>query len=79
MFMANANIRYGARIRKHADQIRKQKIARYKCEYCGKVAVRRLGTGIWKCKHCARISAGGAYTMTTPQGEASRRLIAAMK
>ncbi|HIH49941.1 MAG: 50S ribosomal protein L37ae [Candidatus Micrarchaeaceae archaeon] len=73
--MANASIRYGASIRKRADKIRHEKIARYNCEECGKSAVRRLGTGIWKCRHCGTVYAGGAYSMTTAAGSTAKRLI----
>ena len=33
---------------------------------------------ILQCKHCGKTYAGGAYTMTTPAGEAAKRLIAEM-
>lgn len=73
--MANASIRYGARIRKRAAAIKKQKQSTYKCEMCGRIAVKRIGTSIWKCRHCNATYAGGAYTMTTPAGEVAKRLI----
>ncbi|MGD0510366.1 MAG: 50S ribosomal protein L37ae [Candidatus Micrarchaeaceae archaeon] len=74
--MANASIRYGASIRKRADKIKHEKIARYMCEMCGKRAVKRIGTGIWRCRHCSTTYAGGAYSMTTPAGVNARRQIA---
>ncbi|MCL4411700.1 50S ribosomal protein L37ae, partial [Candidatus Marsarchaeota archaeon] len=52
-----------------------QKAAHYKCEACGRMTVRRIGTSIWKCTHCGKVYAGGAYTMTTPAGEMARRQI----
>lgn len=73
--MANASIRYGASTRKRALVVKRKKQARYKCEACGKPTVRRIGTSIWKCTHCGATYAGGAYTMTTPEGEVARRLI----
>lgn len=73
--MANASIRYGARIRKRYNKIKKEKAARYPCEMCGKTAVKRAGTGIWMCRHCGTTYAGGAYSMTTPTGATARRLI----
>lgn len=73
--MANAGIRYGRRIRKAVTAIKKNKIAKYKCEACGKTAVEREGTGIWVCKHCKTTYAGGAYSMTTPVGEVSKQQI----
>ncbi len=73
--MANASIRYGASIRKRALGVKQKKQAEYKCEACGKPSVRRVGTSIWRCRHCNATYAGGAYTMTTPEGEVARRLI----
>ncbi len=73
--MANSSIRYGASIRKRAFGIKQKKTAEYKCEACGKTSVRRISTSIWRCRHCNATYAGGAYTMTTPEGEVARRLI----
>ncbi len=73
--MANASIRYGARIRKQYTAVQREKNALYKCPGCGLLKVRRVGTGIWRCAHCGRKYAGGAYSFTTPQGEAAKRLI----
>ncbi len=73
--MANASIRYGARIRKRYRAVKEDKRASYKCEMCGRVSVKRVGTSIWRCRHCGTTYAGGAYTMTTPAGEVARRLV----
>ena len=73
--MANASIRYGARIRKRYGAVKREKQASYKCEMCGMVSVKRISTSIWKCRHCGATYAGGAYTMTTPAGEVAKRLI----
>jgi large subunit ribosomal protein L37Ae len=56
-----------------------EKRALYRCDACGKIAVRRIGTSIWKCKHCNTTYAGGAYVMKTPAGEAAKRLIEGIK
>ena len=76
--MANFSIRYGARIRKRAASVKSQKSARYKCEACGRMTVKRVGTSVWECSHCGRVYAGGAYTMTTPPGEMAKRQIEGM-
>lgn len=73
--MANASIRYGASIRKRAITVKEKKRAKYKCEICGRLSVKRISTSVWRCKHCNTTYAGGAYTMTTPEGEVARRLI----
>lgn len=73
--MANSSIRYGASIRKRVADVKQKKQARYQCEACGKLSVKRRGTGIWECRHCGAVFAGGAYSMTTPEGQVARRLI----
>jgi large subunit ribosomal protein L37Ae len=43
--------------------------AKYTCTFCGKVTVRRQAVGIWNCKGCKRVVAGGAYTVSyVPSG-----------
>ncbi len=73
--MTKYSIRYGASLRKRHSKVKSQKIALYKCEICGKVEVERVGTGIWKCRNCKNTFAGGAYALTTAQGEIAKRLI----
>ncbi len=73
--MANASIRYGARIRKQYVSVQREKDALYKCPGCGRIKVKRVSTGIWRCVHCGKTYAGGAYSMSTPTGEAAKRLI----
>ncbi|MDE1871562.1 MAG: 50S ribosomal protein L37ae [Candidatus Micrarchaeota archaeon] len=77
--MANSSIRYGASIRKRYNKIKHEKTARYVCDMCGKTSVKRIGTGIWRCRHCGTTYAGGAYTMTTPAGQGAKRFIEEMK
>ena len=73
--MANSSIRYGATLRKRQREVKAEKQALYTCDVCGRTAVRRIGTGIWQCRHCSTIYAGGAYTMKTAAGEAAKKLI----
>ena len=73
--MANASIRYGARIRKRYKEVTRSKRSLYKCELCGKESVKRISTSIWRCRHCNATYAGGAYSMTTSAGEVAKRLI----
>lgn len=77
--MANASIRYGASIRKRYNKIRSEKRSLYLCDVCGKTAVRRLGTSIWRCRHCNTTYAGGAYSMKTSAGSVAKRLIEEIK
>ena len=73
--MANSTIRYGVSLRKRYQAILHEKKARYRCDLCGKVAVKRVGTGIWKCRYCDAVFAGGAYTLKTAAGEASNMIL----
>ncbi|MGC8710197.1 MAG: 50S ribosomal protein L37ae [Candidatus Micrarchaeia archaeon] len=73
--MVNASIRYGVSLRKRYMAVQKEKKARYKCDVCGRLAVKRISTGIWKCKHCGATYAGGAYTLKTSAGETANRII----
>ena len=73
--MANKSIRYGVNLRKREASVIKQKNALYKCDLCGKEAVRRKNVGIWHCKYCNATYAGGAYTMKTSSGETVNRIL----
>jgi len=73
--MANASIRYGASIRKRYKKIQKEKSSKYECEMCGRIAVKRISTGIWRCRHCSTTYAGGTYSLRTPAGQNARRAI----
>lgn len=73
--MANASIRYGVSLRKRYTAVKKDKQRRYKCDVCGKDAVKRISTGIWKCRHCGATFAGGAYSLKTATGSTFNRII----
>ncbi|KAJ1473566.1 ribosomal protein L37ae, partial [Baffinella frigidus] len=59
-------VRYGASLRKQIKKIEISQHAKYTCGFCGKNSVKRVATGIWKCKACKKTLAGGAYMMNTP-------------
>jgi large subunit ribosomal protein L37Ae len=54
--------RYGVRIRKQIAAVTAAKNKSYECPRCKHVAVKRVSTGIWKCRRCDLKFAGGAYT-----------------
>lgn len=68
--------RYGAKLRKLYDEVKKAKKTLYTCPKCGKEKVKRRGFAKWECKSCKSIIAGGAYTLTTTAGEISYRILA---
>jgi large subunit ribosomal protein L37Ae len=55
-------VRYGVRTRKAVATVLDTKARKYECPQCKHVAVRRVSSGIWKCRKCKLVFAGGAYT-----------------
>ncbi len=74
--MANFHVRYGVSLRKRFMAVKADKQKRYKCDLCGKEAVKRVSNAIWKCRHCNATYAGGAYTLKTTAGDTVSRLLA---
>jgi large subunit ribosomal protein L37Ae len=60
--------RYGVRARTRIREVELQQRKKHLCPSCGKNAVKRISTGIWRCKKCGTTFAGGAYTPKTAQG-----------
>ncbi|KAJ8450057.1 hypothetical protein Cgig2_033251 [Carnegiea gigantea] len=71
--------RYGASLRKQIKKMEVSQHSKYFCEFCGKLfsvligvstilqyAVKRKAVGIWGCKDCGKVKAGGAYTLKYP-------------
>jgi large subunit ribosomal protein L37Ae len=77
--MANRSIRYGVRLRKRYAAVQVDKRSRYRCDLCGKTAVKRISNGIWKCRHCNSTFAGGAFTFKTSAGETASMIMARLK
>ncbi len=73
--MSNFNVRYGVSLRKRYLAVKADKQRRYKCDLCGKVAIKRVSNAVWKCRHCNATFAGGAYTLKTSPGETVVRLL----
>ncbi len=53
--------RYGVRIRRRVQEIEEGLRQRQTCPNCQAVAVKRRSSGVWACRHCGHIFAGGAY------------------
>ena len=58
--------RYGRFIRKRVAEVESVQKATHHCPRCDTMAVRREGTGIWRCRKCGYKFAGGAYVPQTP-------------
>lgn len=68
--------RYGKKLRERYNEILKSTKKRYKCPSCKKISVKRISTGIWKCKSCDYTFAGGAYSPETQIGKIVNRIVA---
>ncbi len=53
--------RYGVRIRRRVQEIEEARRASHVCPKCQAAAVRRRSSGVWQCRHCGHVFAGGAY------------------
>ncbi|XP_010274533.1 PREDICTED: 60S ribosomal protein L37a-1-like [Nelumbo nucifera] len=67
--------RYGASLRKQIKKMEVSQHSKYFCEFCGKYAVKRKVVGIWGCKDCGKVKAGGAYTLNTASAVTVRSTI----
>lgn len=71
--------RYGVKIRKREKEVLKKTRAKYECPTCGKTAVKRSGTALWKCKSCGAVIAGGAFSLETQVGGTAAKMIESIK
>ncbi len=53
--------RYGVRIRRRVQEIEQGLKIAHLCPRCAAVKVRRKSSGVWECRHCGYVFAGGAY------------------
>ena len=60
--------RYGVKARSRVKNIEQHQKKYHLCPNCGHQKVKRQSTGIWKCRKCNTIFAGGAYMPSTPSG-----------
>ncbi|KAF9668729.1 hypothetical protein SADUNF_Sadunf14G0033900 [Salix dunnii] len=73
--VCNAGTRYGASLRKQIKKMEVSQHSKFFCEFCGKYAVKRKAVGIWGCKDCGKVKAGGAYTLNTASAVTVRSTI----
>lgn len=60
-FAGRFGSKYGKKVREKFFAIEKKQRKKQKCPYCGKLAVKRLSKGIWKCNACNKKFTGGTY------------------
>ena len=71
--------RYGATLRKLMRKIEVSQHATYHCSFCGKDTVKRTAAGIWNCRACKKVIAGGAYSLTTSSAVTIRSTIGRLR
>ena len=54
-------VRYGVRARKRMQVVESARTQKYQCPKCLAPSVKRSDSGIWKCRKCELVFAGGAY------------------
>ncbi len=68
--------RYGAKLRRRVLDIERRRHEPHRCPSCATRALRREAAGLWRCRKCGLLFAGGAYVPYTDAGRAARRSIA---
>ncbi len=53
--------RYGVSVRRRIAQVEKRQRRYHLCPRCTFLKVKRVSTGIYRCRHCKLEFAGGAY------------------
>jgi len=53
--------RYGKTVRQKYAKVEKKQRVKQDCPFCKKGSVKRVASGIWKCKKCEKKFASGAY------------------
>src|SRR5256886_17008713 len=58
--------RYGVRIRRRVQEIEEGLKGRHTCPRCAAISVRRKSTGVWACRRCGYVFAGGGRRPAAP-------------
>lgn len=67
--------RYGRKVRLRVETIEEKMHEKHRCPQCGRSAVERVSTSIWRCRKCGTKFTGGAYVPETPSGKIALRTI----
>ncbi len=69
--------RYGAKLRRRVLDVERRRHEPHRCPSCAtKGSLKRIAAGVWKCRKCDLVFAGGAYVPFTDAGRAAARAIA---
>jgi len=53
--------RYGKTVRDKLVKVESKQKLKQKCPFCGKVGIKRISKGVWKCKRCEKKFASNTY------------------
>lgn len=53
--------RYGVKVRRRLKEVLEGKRRWHPCPRCEHLSVKRVSTGVWRCRRCDHTFAGGAY------------------
>ncbi len=53
--------RYGVRIRRRVQEVEELERQRHSCPRCLAKSVKRVSSGVWRCRRCGLTFAGGAF------------------
>ncbi|AXV36914.1 MAG: 50S ribosomal protein L37Ae [Methanobacteriaceae archaeon] len=67
--------RYGRKAKRTVKKIEENMKKKHLCPQCDRVAVKRVSSGIWKCRKCGAVFTGGAYVPVTPMAKTAARNI----
>ena len=67
--------RYGVKLRKKYDEVKRKQSTKYTCPKCGKKKLRRQGFAQWECRSCKAVFAGGAFEPETGAGATAKKAI----
>lgn len=68
--------RYGVRVRRRYREVMEERSRWHLCPRCHHASVKRVSSGIWRCRRCDFTFAGGAYrpvVTTTVTKQISRK------
>jgi len=67
--------RYGRKAKRTVKSIEEKMKKDHTCPQCDRIGVKRVSTGIWKCRKCSAVFTGGAYVLQTPMARTAARNI----
>ena len=59
--VARLGPRYGVRIRRRIQEVEEVQKRKHACPRCLTASVKRVASGVWRCRRCGLTFAGGAY------------------